>query len=237
MVPFEFERVAVQAAKPASETAPKPPAKPVEEPTQQPAQWEVTRPAEQSPEDTPWWLTEAPKLAETAMIQPRAPRVGTWHSMAANDEPNPAAPEAREKEEAKTEAPTRLNGLRGLLFPLRIKDSGSRKDAKRNDNGNGKGNGNGRAPQADPAAVDPEQTIVIEAVTPQKEHEPVHAKADGTVARGALPRWVTAEPEFLPPRQESADKGKESRAKKTNNDEDDFADIQILPARRGQYRR
>ena len=56
------------------------------------------------------------------------------------------------------------------------------------------------------------------------------------VTRDGAPRWVTAEPEFLPPREEPADKGKEYRLQKTSHDED-FGDIQILPARRGQYRR
>jgi hypothetical protein len=127
--------------------------------------------------------------------------------------------------------------LRGLLFPLGSRDTGSKKDAERNDNGNRKANDIGHAPRAEAVVADPEQTIAIEAVTPLHEYQPVQAKAEGTVARGALPRWVTAEPEFLPPRVEAADKGKESRLKKANHDEDEFADIQILPARRGQYRR
>jgi hypothetical protein len=222
----------VTAATPAQATAPKPV---VEEPKQQPAAQSppVTQPAQQPPEETPWWLTEAPTHAETALTQPRAARVGTWQSTAAHDEPAPAA---RKKERVESEAPTRLSGLRGLLFPLRIKDSGSRKDAERDVNGNGSVDAIGHAPQADAAAADPDQTIAIEAVTPRTEHQPVHAKAEGTVTRDGAPRWVTAEPEFLPPREEPADKGKEYRLQKTSHDED-FGDIQILPARRGQYRR
>ena len=245
IVLYEAEGAAAPAQEPIQANAPKPV---VDEPRQQPAaQWApvtrqakqpvVTQPAQQAPEETPWWLTETPTHAETALIQPRAARMGTWHSGAANDEQTPAAPEAPEKQRADYEAPTRLSGLRGLVFPLGIKDSGSKKDAERDANASGKVDHIGYAPQADATAADPEQTIVIEAVTPRTEHQPVHAKSEGTVARGGAPRWVTAEPEFLPPREESADKGKDSRLKKTSHGEDDFSDIQILPARRGQYRR
>jgi uncharacterized protein involved in exopolysaccharide biosynthesis len=221
----------------AAATVPKFAAKPIEKPAQQPDRWAVTRPDRQAPEETPWWLTDTPTHAETALIQPRAPRVGTWPSVAPNGEQEPAAPEEREKEAANFEAPTRLSGLRGVLFPFAIKESGLRRDAEQIDDSSGKDEGIVSAPPADAVAADPEQAVAIETLTPRTEHEPVHAKVDGTVARGGAPRWVTAEPEFLPPRQESADKDKESRLKKTSHDEDDFGDIQILPARRGQYRR
>lgn len=245
IVPYEVESATEPAQMPASEAVPspvveeprQPPAAqwaPVTQPTQQPM---VSQPAQQPVEETPWWLAEAPKPAGTAMIQPRTPRVGTWHSVAANGEQRPAAPKAQEKEKVESEAPTRLSGLRGLLFPLRNKESGREEGAERNANGNGKAAAIGHTSQADAAAPDPDKTIVIEAVKPRAEHQPVHAKSEATVARGALPRWVTAEPEFLPPREESADKAKESRAKKPSYEEDDFDDIQILPARRGQYRR
>ncbi len=207
------------------------------EPRQKPAPPVVTQPAQQPPEETPWWLTEAPARAETALVQPRAPRVGTWHSVAATGEQKSAAEKAPEMTRAESEAPTRLSGLRGLFFPLGNKDSGSKKDAERNDNGEGKADAIFPAAQTEATAADPEQTIAIEAATPRTEYQPVHAKAEGTVARGAVPRWVTAEPEFLPPREEPAEKAKESRVKKPKYEEDDFNDIQILPARRGQYRR
>ena len=241
IVPYEVERAAEPAQKPASAIASKPVA---EEQKQEPVtQWApetrqepqavVTQLAQQPSEEAPWWLTEAPAHAETAMIHPRTPRVGTWHSMAANGEQKTAAPDVEEK--AVSEAPTRLSGLRGLLFPLGNRDSGSKKNAERHDNGNGKVAANGHAKQAE--TPDPDQTIVLEAVKPQPFQEPVHSKAEGAVARGALPRWVTAEPEFLPPREESSDNGKALRATKPSYEEDDFNDIQILPARRGQYRR
>jgi hypothetical protein len=241
IVPYETER----DAEPAPGTAPQPA---VDEKWHQPAaQWAsvkrqaqrpaATEPAHEPSEETPWWLTEAPAHAETALVQARAPREGTWHSVAAHSEQKPAVPKTPEKDEFASEAPTRLSGLRGLLFPLGSRDSGSKKDAERNGNGNGNGDVLGYAPQAEAPAPDPDQTIVIETLTPRTEPQPVHARAEGTVARGALPRWVTAEPEFLPPREEQADKNKESRLKKSNYEEDDFNDIQILPARRGQYRR
>jgi Mrp family chromosome partitioning ATPase len=243
MVPYEVERVAEPTAKAAQAVLPPAAAKLVDEPKEQPTQWvPVTRPAQQQAvtkpsqapsEETPWWLSESPKHAEaeTALIPQRAARVGTWHSAAANGEQNAAT------EKAEPEAPTRLSGLRGLLFPLGVKESGSKKDSERIDNGNGNAAVFGRAPQIEAAAVDDDQTIAIEAAKPQPIQEPVHAKAEGAVPRGEQPRWVTAEPEFLPPREEAVEKSKEPILKKTRHDEDAFDDIQILPARRGQYKR
>ena len=79
--------------------------------------------------------------------------------------------------------------------------------------------------------------MVAEVLVPQPEHEPVEPKAEETVARKGAPRWVTAEPEFLPPPVEETNKGKESRWNRGNYDTGARDDIQILPSRRGQYKR
>jgi uncharacterized protein involved in exopolysaccharide biosynthesis len=236
------ERAAV-APKPLPEPALKPPrpmmpATPMtEEPKPQPVGSAVTPPAQQLQEEThgwlheepPWWLTDAPAPTDSALTQPRKPRLGTWHSVPAHDGQTPAAAEVREKEKAADEIPTRLSGLRGILFSLGVKELSPKKHAEPDGNGNG-------AP-ADAAPSDPEQTMVPEALAPRPEHEPVEPKGEETIARKGAPRWVTAEPEFLPPPVEETDKGKEFRWNRGGYDTEGPDDVQILPSRRGQYRR
>ena len=130
--------------KPAAAAVPKPAPKPTEEPKSQPVSWTVTPPGQKPLEKTPWWLTEAPAHADHAVTQARAPRVGTWHSVAAHSEQKPAAAEVREDEEADDETPTHLSGLKGVLFSLGIKDLSPWKDAERSGNGNGNGDGMAR---------------------------------------------------------------------------------------------
>ncbi len=229
------------AAKPAAAAVPQPVLKPIGEPKPQPASWTETPPAQQPqeetphwlPEEPPWWLTHAPTHADSPTEQPRAPRAGTWHSVAAHDGQTVAAAEVREEEKAADEMPTRLSGLRGLLFSLGVKELSPKKRAEPDGNGNG-------AP-ADAAPSHPEQTIVTEALVPQPEPEraeaKVEAKEEEPASRRAAPRWVTAEPEFLPPPVEETNKGKESRWNRRNDDTGARDDIQILPSRRGQYKR
>jgi uncharacterized protein involved in exopolysaccharide biosynthesis/Mrp family chromosome partitioning ATPase len=232
------ERAAV-APKPLPEPALKPPRPMMEEPNPQPPSRVVPPPALQPQEETPhwlteeppWWMTKAPAHTDSAITQPRAPRAGTWHSVPAHEGQKPAAAEVREEAKAADEMPTRLSGLRGILFSLGVKELSPKKDAGRD------GNGNGNGAPADAAPVDPEQTMVAEVLVPQPEHEPVEPKAEETVARKGAPRWVTAEPEFLPPPVEETNKGKESRWNRGNHDTGARDDIQILPSRRGQYKR
>ncbi len=194
-IPRELELVPKPTEKPAAAAVPKPAPKPTEEPKSQPVSWTVSPPGQKPLEKTPWWLTEAPAHADHAVTQARSPRVGTWHSVAAHSEQKPAAAEMREDEEADDETPTHLSGLKGVLFSLGIKDLSPWKDAERS----GNGNGNGDDAHADASPHDPEQTIVLESFAPQPKQEPVEAKEKHTVLRKGVPRWVTAEPEFLPP--------------------------------------
>jgi hypothetical protein len=215
----------------------------MEEPNPQPLSRSVTplaqKPQEETPhwltEEPPWWMTKAPTHADPAMELPRASRVEALYAAAAHGGQTPATAEVRVEERAADEMPTRLSGLRGLLFSLGIKELSPKKDAGRD------GNGNGNGAPADAAPADSEQTIVTEALAPGPEPEPaeakVEAKAEETVARKGTPRWVTAEPEFLPPPVEETSKGKESRWNRGNDDTGARDDIQILPSRRGQYRR
>lgn len=233
-IPREVEPVWIPTETPVAAALPKPVLKPIEEPKPQPVSWTVTPPAPHLLGEAPWWLMEAPKHADPAMPKPSAPRVGTWHSAVGNGGPKPAVAEVREEVEAAHEAPTRLSGLKGILFSLGVKDLSPKKSSEQN--GNRSGNGNGIGAHADAAPVDPEQTIALEALAPLPEHEPVEAKRKETTSSSALPRWVTAEPEFLPPPVAETEKGKESRWNRGSY-ESSSEDIQILPARRGQYKR
>jgi hypothetical protein len=153
--------------------------------------------------------------------------------VAAHDGKTAAAAEVREEEKVADEMPTRLSGLRGILFSLGVKELSPKRHAEPDGNGNG-------AP-ADAAPSNLEQTIVMEASVPQPEPDPpeakIEAKEEEPTSRRAAPRWVTAEPEFLPPPVEESDKGKESRWNRENDDTGARDDIQILPSRRGQYKR
>jgi uncharacterized protein involved in exopolysaccharide biosynthesis len=235
------------AAKPVRKDAPQPVLKPmpafdpIREPKPQSASWTETPPVQQPQDETPhwlteeppWWMTKSPTYTESAMEQLPTPHTGAWHSVAAHDRQNPAVAEAREEEKAPDEMPTRLSGLRGVLFSLGVKDLSPKKSAEPH------GNGNGAPANAPPSH--PEQTMVAEASVPQPEPETaeaeVESKAEEPASRRAAPRWVTAEPEFLPPPIEETDKGKESRWDLGKYDTGVRDDIQILPSRRGQYKR
>lgn len=242
------------AAVAASQSAPEP----IEEPKTRAMSWTVTPSHQQPQEENPWWLKEAPPHADHATTQLRGPRMGTWYSAAAKGGPKlveanagatPAAGEVRNQEPPADEMPTHLSGLKGILFSLGIKDLSPWKEAELNGNSstkgnghsngheNGNGNGNGNGAHTDAAPADPEQTIVLESLVPQPEPEPAQAKQEDTVVPKAVPRWVTAEPEFLPPPVEESNKGKQSRWNRKGYETDDLDGIQILPAKRGQYKR
>jgi uncharacterized protein involved in exopolysaccharide biosynthesis len=231
------------AAKPVRTDVPQPVLKPmpaldpIREPKPQSASWTETPPAQRPQDETPYWLTEepprwmtkSPTYTESAMEQLPKPRAGGWHSVAAHDRQKPAGAEVRQEEKAADELSTRLSGLRGLLFSLGVKEFSPNKQAEPDSNANS-------AP-VDATPSHPDQTLVTEALAPQPEPEPAAAKAEEAVSRSAVSRWVTAEPEFLPPPVEEADNGKESRWNHGSYDTRARDDIQILPSRRGQYKR
>ncbi len=245
-IPREAEPVSMPAekaaptprAKPVAAAIPKPAPKPIAEPKSQAASWKATPPDQEPLEENLWWLTEAPAHEDHAMTHAGEPRVGTWHSVAAHKEQRPPEAEVREvreEEEADDEVPTHLSGLKGVLFSLGIRDLSPWKAAEQNGNKNGSGNENGA--HANTAPADPEQTFALESFVRQPEQEPVEAKAEEPPSLSVVPRWVTAEPEFLRPPVEESNKGKESRWNRKGHDTDDIDGIQILPAKRGQYKR
>jgi hypothetical protein len=193
------ESASQSALKPPMPIMPRPT---VEDPRSQPAQRVETPPAQQLRDEAlawlqdepPWWFTDAPAPTDSALTQPRKPLLGAWHSIPPHDRQKPAVAQVREKEKAADAMPTRLSGLRSLHFSLEFKELSQKKDAGRGDSGNRWFVGGVRAGAA---LVDPEQTMVAEAIAPPPEREPVKAKEEETVARTATSRWMTAEPEFL----------------------------------------
>jgi hypothetical protein len=217
---------------------PTPALKSIQEPKPKPASWTEMPPARQPQQETlrwlaeapPWWLTDAPTNAEPAATQPPAPRVEPLFAAAVHDRQKPALSEAQEEEEAPDEIPTRLSGLRGIRFSLGVKEFSPNKPAGRAGNG---------AP-ADATPSHSESTVATEASVSQSGPEPaeakVEAKEEKPARRRAASRWVTTEPEFLPPPAAETNEGKESRWNPANYSTDPD-DIQILPSRRGQYKR
>jgi hypothetical protein len=195
------------------------------------------KPVAEPTSDIPWWLTEAPAHA-TALeqfVKAHAPhiRVGSWQTELAGegDEETATAVAAEEKAHA---TPSRLNGLRGLFSALGLKEVGHLAPMASEA-------APVPAPQqertvsvqtapapAAPVPAPPEPAVPARTIAPIPEPKPAFAAAAGNSSREYSTRRVTAEPEFLPPKLEEPTR-RDSR--------DAFDDVQILPSRRGQYKR
>ncbi len=129
-----------------------------------------------------------------------------------------------EQEEASTSLATRLSGLRSLLSELGVKNRQQANEPEVKDAE--------AARQSDPA-IDSKTFVRTITLTPAL----VTPSRNGVA--GASPRRVTAASEFLPPKPiaEEPEKSKPSRFKKRHDSEDDLDDVQVLPSRRGQYRK
>jgi hypothetical protein len=138
-----------------------------------------------------------------------------------------AAPEAiheAEPEENATGLATRLSGLRSLLSVLGVKD---------------------RPPAAEPVVKEAAAPRPFEPVIDRTDYTraiamtPALATPAGNGADIASPRLVIAAPEFLPPRPvvEEAENSQPSHFRNRRDRQDDFDDVQVLPSRRGQYRK
>ncbi|MGO9335890.1 MAG: hypothetical protein ACLPY1_00115 [Terracidiphilus sp.] len=226
----------------AAESAPANVSEPAKAPERVPS---VANPAP----EMPWWLSDTPRNAEPVrppvLWQPA--KVWTSRAPTAVDEALPvepvaspaqqqswASPEpswertipAQEKPRVQAEAVpaaeetaanrnSRLSGLRNLLFVLGVKDAHSGEDASEDHTG-GRSN-----------------------LDPGSERTSVENSAGG--AASASPRRVTAPPEFLPPKpvviefdEAEARVGESS----TRLDRRPAADrIEILPSKRGQYKK
>jgi uncharacterized protein involved in exopolysaccharide biosynthesis/Mrp family chromosome partitioning ATPase len=209
--------------------------------------------------------SESPKPAEVVQPLPAEPtaqadlpKAATWEEpkISSSDslaqtpfspvaEPAPETELQPEPEENPYESPSKLNGLRGLLFSLGLKNLGKSRDFS----------ANGLAHPDDPflaLADDSERTVLSHTFTPFAEPAPdpvpvapAEPKAESVPQAEAAPKaevvpesLVTGQPEFLPPDEPVPMKDFGTRSVKTSSAARDFDDdIRILPSKRGQYKR
>jgi hypothetical protein len=137
------------------------------------------------------------------------------------------------REEDPKQSGSRLNGLRGLIFSIGLKNLGKTRSVAEQPEPSS------MAPVAEPEPV-PERTVVARSFTPFTE--PVEV-ASPPVERKAAPdpeREVTTLPEFLPPKEftPAIEPGgaRETGSPSRSHRPDAFDELQTLPSRRGQYR-
>jgi hypothetical protein len=157
-----------------------------------------------------------------------------------------AAPEeVREPDhEVKPNEPeSRLNPLRGLSFSLGLKNLGKARGVVAREE---------TSPL--PLQSEVERTGITRSFTPFAEPVPVVVEIAEPVPVAAIPvetkapiasqkevREVTTLPEFLPPKEfipiRDREEGRESGLTSRSDRRDAYDDVQILPSRRGQYKK
>ena len=153
--------------------------------------------------------------------------------------PVPAEVPQMQPDPHSNESQSRLNGLRGLLFSLGLKNLSRIEDLATDDE--------------DPILAlegEPERTVLAHTFTPFADPEPGPASVPvpqfgpkfeppriEPKAEVASERRLVAEPEFLPPREfvpvKVSENGPQNGSSRLYFDDD----IQILPSKRGQYKR
>lgn len=197
----------------------------------------VPEPAPQPAEAIPWWLTEAPPHSNTALAPQPKPRIGSWRpAYAGAGGRTPGAEEVQPVASAEAaSAPSPLSGLRSAFFSLRLKELNKTRDPEPKNEEAASQDGELPASEAQAPAQSVAPTPQVEAAhpaaaqtfapIPEPEPELVPAMAAESAASIPASRWVTAEPEILPPKPLAATLG------------DSHEEFQTLPSQRGQYRR
>jgi hypothetical protein len=258
----EQERNSVRTVKTVCGDAPEaPPVRLMREtqPKSEPAPARRFDSAEPNPPEAPakqasWWMDDAQSYTERPVVPLLVPRVGRWHFDAVQDEHEQAEPKQAEQaaepaKEAPEKPPTRLSDLRSLHFTLAVKGLKSRSGS---DEGRSERKGDSppaRLAEALHTSFGSEQTAALPLPTAQTAPEPAVVVqpyaftvipkdmcGQETVILESAPGRVTPEPEALPTPVEETSKDKESsdKVRSLSNKPDG---IQILPSRRGQYRR
>jgi polysaccharide biosynthesis transport protein len=217
-----------------------------------PATASLPQPETARDEKMPWWLLDTPsqsapavsqetKPLETSHPMPFSPKVQApalpawfWEGASSGSGDFMHLPTAEEvhlpgEEENPFTAESRLNGLRGLLFSLGLKNLSKNR---------------GTVPQDEESLPPPESesetTVLSRTFTPFAEPVPVSAAEVVTGAAGASAKQVVAQPEFLSPKEfVPIDETKRARASGSRARDDrgeTYDEIQILPSRRGQYK-
>jgi len=171
--------------------------------------------------DTPSWLAVSPVAADSDFSPWRTPPIGNWRAALSNGNGHPPA-EAEAGESAPEERvdapPSRLNSLRGLLLSADVKARIETSEFKSRPNGSATPVDAGESLLAPSAGLPQAGTNPAPDLEPPREFVP--ARPGGTRPRSSVP--------FLPPKAIPL-----VRAGRSGSSDD----LQILPSRRGQYRR
>lgn len=188
--------------------------------------------------DMPWWLAEAPPRADSSLTQPRIPRNGRVQP-ATNGVPASEHVQEAMKQIAEDGRPVRLprlTDLRGSLFATGIREL----DSAKHGDGNGHGNGDERFNEE----VAPLEALLGEAEKQKNSMESQGAEAEsaqgflappeenGTAARNGSPVSAAPRPQLFLPKPAKPIKTKPHQDARQPIDR-----VEILPSRRGQYKR
>jgi hypothetical protein len=186
--------------------------------------WTAPLSAVETPRQAPG-MEAAPEIAQGAATPVAATEAVP--QAAPKPDPNQNVDQTEPHSEAFPES--RLNGLRGMLFSLGLKNLGK-----------ARGSASEYRDPSLPLESEPEPTMLAHTFTPFAEPAPVvDTPIPAKSANGSV-RPVIAQPEFLPPQEFVPVKDKEP-VRETNsiarsNREETYDELQILPSRRGQYK-
>ena len=193
-------------------------------------------PVPAAPGESSHWI--AANVAAEAARQSNviAPAPEKAHPEAARMSSGEAVPEAvplpEQKEnlfQGESHPESRLNGLRGLLFSVGLKNLGK-----------ARGLASEHVESLPPLKSEPEPTILAHTFTPFAGPAPSADAPAAAKEPSASPGPVIAEPEFLPPQEfvPIKDRGQVRETSSTARSDrgETYDDLQILPSRRGQYK-
>jgi hypothetical protein len=226
---------------------------PVREPESQ-ATPEPARPAPEPSSDVPWWLsdvsrghaepTRPPLLWQPARVwssrkpdtasEPGAGDKSSWETAPAGNGTvssvdAPQEMQRSELDDIPTNLTSRLSGLRNLFFVLGVKGPhGS------------EGSAEGQAATVTSIGSRMERPAV-DRIHAQDAYAQDAVDAERISVGGASPRLITAPPEFLPPRPIVVNVDREGPPASGSSTRQDrraaYDNIQILPSKRGQYKK
>jgi uncharacterized protein involved in exopolysaccharide biosynthesis len=147
-----------------------------------------------------------------------------------------------DREEKPYESPSRLNGLRGLLFSIGLKKLSKARELEQLEIESpfvpARETKAEPEPEPEPKI---ERTVIARAFAPFAEPAPVPPPPVEFKSASNAPREVTTLPEFLPPKEFVPVRERESTREATSPSRSDrrdaYDELNTLPSRRGQYKR
>jgi hypothetical protein len=140
------------------------------------------------------------------------------------------------------ESPSRLYGLRGLLFSIGLKNLARTRELEQLEAASpfvpARESKAEPVPEPEPEI---ERTVIARTFTPFVEPVPASSPTVEVKKASNAPREVTTLPEFLPPKElvpvRERESARESISPSRGDRRDAFDELQTLPSRRGQYKR